>query len=244
MGDKVSDILRQLGASFTVRDIMVPYEDFVTIDSESEAQRFFDKYEDFDYTASLTRGRITTSYKRDVPGSFELGQEHLLSDGTSLLELLSLMANREFFFILSANKICGFVHFSDLNHELVKLPLFVLLAAAESHLWLHVNEGLTEDEVESVMAPERFDEVVRRRKEARERNVDRGWGGLLYFGEILELARFRGLTCILVDDLYRLIEARNRVAHHDRLLVEKHEDVGELARIRDLCREIMRGSPY
>ncbi len=57
MGDKVSDTLRQLGASFTVRDIMVPCEDFVLIDSESKAQCFFDKYEDFDYTASRKGAR-------------------------------------------------------------------------------------------------------------------------------------------------------------------------------------------
>lgn len=243
MGDKVSDTLRQLGASFTVRDIMVPCEDFVLIDSESKAQCFFDKYEDFDYTASRTRGQITTYYKRGEPEGFDLGQEDLLSDGTSLLDLLDLMVGREFFFVLSANRVCGFVHFSDLNHELVKLPLFVLLAAVESRLWSYVKEGLTEGDVEFVMDPARFDQVVRRLKEARERNVDREWGGLLHFGEILELARFRDLIWISADDRCQLTKARNRVAHHDQLLVERHEDVRELARIRNLCRELMRGSP-
>lgn len=63
MGDKVSEILGQLGMAFTVRDIMVPRDAFELIDSESEARRFFDKYEDFDYTASLTRDHITTTTK-------------------------------------------------------------------------------------------------------------------------------------------------------------------------------------
>ena len=48
MGDKVSEILGQLGKSFAVRDIMIPYEDFVLIESDSEAHRFSEKYEDFD----------------------------------------------------------------------------------------------------------------------------------------------------------------------------------------------------
>lgn len=244
MGDKVSDTLRQLGTSFTVRDIMVPLEDLLLIDSESEARRFFDEYEDFDYTASRTRDQITTYYKRGEPEGFDLAQEDLLSDGTSLLELLSLMAGREFFFILSANRVCGFVHFSDLNHELVKLPLFVLLATVESRLWSHVKEGLTEDDVKYVMDPDRFHEVVQRLKEAREQNVNRGWEGLLYFSEILELARNHDLVDVSADERRRLNEARNRVAHHNRLLVEKHEDVRELARIRNLCRELMRASPY
>ena len=244
MSDKISEILRQLGKSFTVRDIMIPYEHFVLIEGEWEAHRFFDEYDDFDYTASLQRGKITTYYRRDMPGSFELGQEHLLSDGTSLLELLNLMVSRDFFFVLSANRICGFVHFSDLNHELVKLPLFVLLAALESHLWSQVKEGLTTADVETVMSPERFDEVLGRLDETKERNVNIGWEGLLYFGEILELARNFDLLGISADDRNQLNHWRNRVAHHNRLLVERHEDVRELASIKNLCEKVMRGTPY
>jgi hypothetical protein len=244
LNNKVSETLRQLGKSFTVRDIMIPYEDFVLIEDESEANRFFDEYDDFDYTASLTRGEITTYYKRGVPGSFELSQEDLLSDGTSLLELLNLMVSRDFFFVLSANRICGFVHFSDLNHQLVKLPLFVLLAAVESHLWPQVREGLTEADVEMVMSPERFDEVRCRLRRAKERDVNIGWEGLLYFGEILELASNFGLIGMSADNRNRLHSWRNRIAHHNRLLVENHDDVRELASIRNLCEKVMRGTLY
>jgi hypothetical protein len=75
-------------------------------------------------------------------------QEDLLSDGTGLLDLLDLLASRDFFFALSANRICGFIHFSDLNNVLVKLPLFVLLAAVERRLWRRVREGLAQKELE------------------------------------------------------------------------------------------------
>ncbi len=241
MSDRIGDVLRQLGTSFTVRDIMISCEDFVTVDSEGEVGRFFDLYQDYDYTASLTRGQITAYYKRGEPEGFDLGQEDLLSDGTSLLDLLELMANREFFFVLSANKICGFVHFSDLNHELVKLPLFVLLAAVETRLWSHVKEGLTEHDVENVMDPDRFTEMQQRREQARKKNVDRGWEGLLYFREILELAWYQGLIDTPTADQELLNNTRNRVAHHNRLLVEEHEDVRKLARIRNMCGELMSG---
>ncbi len=243
LGSRVGDVLRQLGSSFTVRDIMVSREDFVMVYREGEVARFFDSYQDFDYTASLTRGQIATYYKRGEPRGFELGQEDLLSDGTSLLDLLDLMSNREFFFVLSANRVCGFVHFSDLNHELVKLPLFVLLAAVESHLWSRVKEGLTENEVEHVMDHERFDEVRRLRQQAKKSNVDRGWEGLLYFREIMKLARHRGLVDISAGDQKLLNDTRNRIAHHNRLLVERHEDVRKLARNRNLCNELLLATP-
>ena len=156
MSNNVEDTLAQLGAAFAVRDIMVRYEDLQLVDDESEARRFFEEQEDYDYTASPKTGRITTYYKRDELKGQQLRQEDLLSDGTGLLDLLDLLTARDFFFVLSANRICGFVHFSDLNDELVKLPLFVLLAAAERRLWHRVREGLTEAELEGALVPERL----------------------------------------------------------------------------------------
>jgi hypothetical protein len=238
--NNVEDTLAQLGAAFAVRDIMVRYEDLQLVDDESEARRFFEEQEDYDYTASPKTGRITTYYKRDELKGQLLRQEDLLSDGTGLLDLLDLLTVRDFFFVLSANRICGFVHFSDLNDELVKLPLFVLLAAAERRLWHRVREGLTEAELEDALVPERLEQVLERFEEAKEQRADRDLEGLLFFGEILKLAKNRGLLPqVSSDDRGRLNDIRNRVAHHDRLLIEKHKDVRKLAKIRDLCRELM-----
>jgi hypothetical protein len=240
LSNNVEDTLAQLGTAFAVRDIMVRYEDLQLVDDESEAIRFFDEQEDYDYTASPKTGRITTYYKRDEIKGQPLRQEDLLSDGTGLLDLLDLLTARDFFSVLSANRICGFVHFSDLNDELVKLPLFVLLAAAERRLWHRVREGLTEAELEDALVPERLEQVLERFEEAKEQRADRDLEGLLFFGEILKLAKNRGLLPqVSSDDRGRLNDIRNRVAHHDRLLIEKHKDVRKLAKIRDLCRELM-----
>jgi hypothetical protein len=142
--------------------------------------------------------------------------------------------------VLSSNRICGFVHFSDLNDELVKLPLFVLLAAVERRLWHKIRAGLTEEELRKALTPERFDQVFRRFEEAREENVDRDLEGLLFFGEILKLAKNRGLLpSVSSDDRGRLNDVRNRVAHHDRLLIEKHKDMRKLVKVRDLCRRLI-----
>ena len=117
MSDKVEDTLAQLGVAFAVRDIMTRYEDLQLVEDEPEARRFFEEQEDYDYTASPKTSRITIYYKRGEPKGHPLRQEDLLSDGTGLLDLLDLLAARDFFFVLSANRICGFVHFSDLNDE-------------------------------------------------------------------------------------------------------------------------------
>ncbi len=249
MDDKVNTILGQLGMAFTVRDIMVSDKDFVRVDSETEAQNFFDTHEDYDYTASPTSGQIAAYYKR--PGSegeigrYEIGQKDLLSDGTSLLHLLDLMKDQEAFFVLSANEICGFVHFSDLNNQVMKLPLFVLFSAVEHHLWFHVNQELTTAEVKAALQnnSERLAEVIENYEDAKQQRVDRGWEGLLYFREIIQLARKRGLVNVSAKDKDNLGETRNTIAHHDRLLIKKHKDVEKLADLKELCIKIIRENP-
>ena len=89
--------------------------------------------------------------------------------------------------------------------------------------------------------PDRLDELLERFKEAKEQRADRDLEGLLYFGEILKLAKNRGLLpSMSSDDRGRLKDTRNRVAHHDRLLIEKHKDVRKLEKVRDLCKGLIR----
>ncbi len=62
----------------------------------------------------------------------------------------------------------------------------------------------------------------------------------MYFGEILKLAKNLGLLPrVSSDDRGRLNDVHSRVAHHDRLLIEKHKDVRKLAKVRDLCWQMM-----
>ncbi len=235
--------------AFTVRDIMVSSKDFVRIDGETEAQHFFDRHGDYDYTASPTTGQITNYYKRPIPEGeiekYEIGQKDLLSDGTSLLHLLDLMKDQEAFFVLSANEICGFVHFSDLNNQVMKLPLFVLFSAVEKHLWNHVSQNLTTAEVERVLQNnlQRLAGVLQSLEDARQQRVDRGWEGLLSFREIIQLVRNRKLVNMNAETKDNLGHARNTIAHHDRLLIKKHEDVEKLADLKELCIKIVRENP-
>ena len=75
---------------------MIRYEDFQLVDNESEVSGFFEKHQVYDYTASPSTGRITIYYKRGEPQGYPLSQEDLLSDGTSLLELLDLLVRSGF----------------------------------------------------------------------------------------------------------------------------------------------------
>lgn len=240
MSTKVESTLAQLSAIFAVRDVMTDYKDLNLVNNELEAQRFFEEYDDYDYTAAPASGQITSYFRRGEPGAKPVRPENLISDGTNLLTLIDLLAERDFFFVLSRNEICGFVHFSDLNNELVKLPLYVLTQAIERHLWFAIEAKVTEVDLLKVLKEERFERVQQELEQAKRERVDRGWEGLLYFSDILNLARHFGLARLPSKDRSRLINIRNKVAHNDgRLLVEKQKDVRNLARVRELYSELL-----
>ncbi len=239
---RIEDMLAQLGAAFTVRDIMIPYENFILVNEEREVRKFFSEHDDYDYTGILIEGRLARYFSRGDPDpvAHPIRQEDLISDGTEILALVDLLVDREFFFVLSKNNVSGFVHFSDLNNEVAKLPFFLLLAAAESHVWSHVKEGLTEAHLQKALGQERFDEIEQERRSAEEERADLGgWEGLLYLPEIFKLANYRELVRTSNKQRSDLITIRNRVAHNDRLLVEKHKDVDKLRRVRNLCASLI-----
>jgi len=55
----------------------------------------------------------------------------LISDGTSLLDLVEILEDHKFSFVLRHREIAGYAHFSELNHHVVKLAFYVILEALE-----------------------------------------------------------------------------------------------------------------
>jgi hypothetical protein len=83
----------------------------------------------------------------------------LISDGTKLLDLVEFLEEREFAFVLSHRHIDGYVHFSDLNHHLVKLTFYVILEAVERLALDSVRPVKGSDEyLRGNLSPHRTDE--------------------------------------------------------------------------------------
>ena len=51
----------------------------------------------------------------------------------ALIDLVDIFERRKFSFVLSYQSVNGYVHYSDLNHQLVKLTFYVLLEALQKH---------------------------------------------------------------------------------------------------------------
>ena len=182
MSQPVEHVLHQLAATFTVRDVMVSTESLERADSLDEARQSSAQHPEFNTIPLPKMGSITAYVQRDKTKPQVIRSADLISDGTSLLNVPRLLMQRDFFFVLSSNTIAGFVHFSDLNKSIVKLPLFVLFEALERHLWSLVSSRLIEDDLPKVLDAQRAETLMRRRAKVQAKDVDVGWSGLLTVG--------------------------------------------------------------
>src|SRR2546422_8961439 len=118
--------LSDLARTFTVRQIMVPERKLVRGHDETDAVRLLEQYPDFDVIPIPKSGEITGFQERGASAPHELTREDVVSDGTSVFDLVDVIAKRRHVFVLTGQSIGGYVHFSDLNN-LVKIPFFALL---------------------------------------------------------------------------------------------------------------------
>jgi hypothetical protein len=126
--------LNRLAIAFTVRDIMTANVDLVCAVGDAEAGRVSDDNPDFDVIPVRQDGNLIGYFERRSRNAKRITPSDLISDGTSLLDLVEILEDRQFSFVLSRQRIEGYVHFSDLNHQLVLNTRRVVCAMLSDHL--------------------------------------------------------------------------------------------------------------
>lgn len=232
--------LERLSGAFSVGDIMVRADNLLRCESAEEAARLFEQYDTLPFPRC---GAIQGYFHKDEsPGQWSpLRQAHLLSDSTRLVDLPALFEQRHFYFILAGNRVSGFIHYADLNHPLVKLPLYLLFEAVESALWPEINQRTQESDLRAVL-PKRARGIVRRRQAQEEEQSDLGWVGLLSFRELLQLACYHHLVELGQPELEQIVEVRNRVAHSDQPLVRDKASLSRIVEARHTLDRLLGAS--
>lgn len=237
--DDISKTLERLAITFATRDIMVSEEQLIWAESTSQAEQKLIENPSFsvipikqhrEFTEYLMRGNI-------FPDPIQL--EDLISDSTPILELATIFSQKEFCFVLSGKRISGYVHFSDLNNQLVKIPYFVLLEAVESRIVSKIDQRITQEDLNIVLLPNQAGRVKNRMKRLAEENADHGYINFMYFGEMLKLACHYKVLTLSDSDLDRITDIRNRVDHADRPLIRTQENAIHLVETREICLDIL-----
>jgi hypothetical protein len=184
-------------------------------------------------------GPISGFYKRGTSNLQVINARLLLSGNTSIVDLPELLLQNHFYFVLSANTIVGYVHYSDLNRSVAKIPYFTIFQAAERAVWGQIEALISEDDLAKALEQD-VKPFLKRREDNRCANIDLGWVGVFSLPHILKLARFYGCAQLTDDDIELLRNMRNRVSHSDWNLLNQYDDVQMLIDARMLAESLLR----
>lgn len=235
MATNLKQILRQLAYTFTAKDIMVPKADLKFGSNESEARNLLDQYPNYDIIPIDQKGLISSYVKRSSQRVRNIITRDLVSEATSILDLVDILQDRKFCFVLVANRIGGYVHFSDLNNHLVKLPYFIIFEALERHLIESIRPLVDEETLMKILDPQRFTAIKDMMRRQRQQSADLDWVSLLSFDEILRCSCDLGKIRLKPEEVKQISETRNCVCHADRIFVKSHNDIKRLAKVKTLC---------
>lgn len=233
------DNLKRLASTFTVRDIMVSTADLKCGTGESEALPVSEANPDFSFIPIMSGSRLSAYFSRDSHEVSPIGVQDLISDGTGVLDLVDVLEHREFAFVLGPRQIDGFVHFSDLNHSLVKLAFYMLLEGVERFALDLMKPRLTDEYLKLGLGLPRFAQIQGLYRRAG--NAGQSLINYLNIADILKLARRAGAVDIEESVIQAVKGIRDGAAHVSENLVSNYSDVAKLVQVKSQCLLILRG---
>jgi hypothetical protein len=239
MGGAVGETLGRLATTFTVRDIMIPSAGLICADDEERAAKVSDDNSDFNVIPIRQNGTLTAYFERNSRTTKKITPSDLISDGTRLLDLVEIFERREFSFVLSSQQSegYGYVHYSDLNHHLVKLAFYVVLEAVERAALDSIRGRDDRESLRKDLDPGRFKYIEESYKDAGE--AARSLVSYLNIRELLRLAATAGTIRVEESVAKAILSARNGAAHVSKNLVSSYDDVKELAKVKRECLRVL-----
>lgn len=232
--------LQRLAGAFVVRDVMVAQDNLVSAPDLATAEDLLNRFPDYDVVPIRDGGHLTAYLQRGASKVHRITLNDLVSDSTSLLDLVDVLESRSFVFVLTRQKVSGFVHFSDLNKPLLKLPYFVLLEALERDVGNRVARHVDNDLIERLFGHARYEQVRKKMETMQQHRSNLDLVNLLYFQEVLLCGLNLQFVTLDQPQIQMLAKVRTRVCHASAdPLVKSQLDVKELSRCRLICASVL-----
>src|SRR5438132_8529315 len=90
-----------LARTFAVRDIMVLREHLVRGEDANDALRVLSECPDYDMIPVPREGEIMGFLERESKSLYEIGRHDLVSEGTSVFDLVDILTKRKRLFVLT-----------------------------------------------------------------------------------------------------------------------------------------------
>jgi len=238
----IEQTLQRLATQFTVRDIMVPTEKLVKAQTTEEALCRLKEYEDYNLIPLEKENRIIGYVERGDTKKQVIDLASAVGIGSSILDLVDVLADRQFSFVLGVRGIEGYVHFSDLNHHLVNLPFYILLQAVEAHVISLIQGRVNEANLHEVfdkINPKIVQNIMSNYNKNKANDANRSLLNEVNLDKMLTFACHFDLLELKKEEIVELYKVRNSVAHVTEMLIQKHDDVERLVRTKDQCQKIL-----
>jgi hypothetical protein len=233
----LKETLKRLATTFTVRDVMIPRVGLICSDDEKHAAKVSDDNPDFNVIPIPQEGQLTGYFERDSRNIKRIELDDLISDGTSLLDLVEILEDRPFSFVLSHRHIEGYVHYSDLNHHLVKLAFYVILEALERVALDSIQGRDDRESLKRDLDPKRFEQIEGAYK--RTGDAARSLASYLNISDLLRLAAKADTIHVEERVVTAMKDVRDGAAHVSKNLVSSYGDVKNLAEIKRECLRVL-----
>jgi hypothetical protein len=197
---------------------------------------------DFDVVPYPRRGEITGYFIRDSRDLRPIDTKVLLSHGTPIIDLPQIFLSRPFSFIIATHRIAGYLHYSDLNKPMARVPFFAAFQMAEGTIWERIQERISDELLRNHLEKKRFDQLARLKKKRKRGNADLGWQGVLSLPDIIRIGRRLHQARLTDEEVVLLKEYRNRTAHANKQLIESEGDIRSLCQVVSLALKLARSA--
>jgi hypothetical protein len=213
----VIETLKHLTSSFTVKDIMTPKARLVCAPDVGAAPAISAANPDFSIIPIKNGDELEAYFERDGKRAQPIEVGDLVSDGTTLLDMVDIVQQRGFSFVLTHQRIDGYVHHSDLNHQMVKWTFYVMLEAVERLALENLRPSNERAYLKERMSSDRFARI----EGLYRRAGDNGRSLMTYLNlaDILRLAVSDGALQLDENSIRTMKDVRDWAAHvlYDRL---------------------------
>lgn len=235
----IEETLNRLAKAFTVKDIMTPRTALVCAANDSQATKVSDDNPDYDVIPIRHDGTLTGYFERKSRRVSKIMPDDLIADATSLLDLVEIFEERQFSFVLSRQKIEGYVHFSDLNHQLVKLTFYVLLEAVERMALSSIQKNCDHESLKKELGTERLGQIEKAYKRAG--RAARDLVSYLNISDMLQIAANMSTVSVEGRFVKAIKKVRDGAAHTTENLVSSYDDVKVLSNVKRECLRVLGG---
>ena len=255
----VDYVLYRLNETFQVKHISNALETA----KDTTVARSIKSQKNFDRIPIKVNGKITTYYDSKLDSEKKIDPQEIISESSGILETLSYLSRRDFYFVISGNDITHIVHYSDLNNQLVSLGIYAQITYCE----LAIRNFARSKNPSNLDYGEKFLNdinrhygvklnVERAKSQFQDKKISQTETDLfdeLYFDE--ELILFRaliksGLDASKIEKFDQLInledskikwmkDKRNEVMHSKPKIIKKQSDIIEWLKFLQDCKNII-----